>query len=95
MYQRGKFQVVVYSVIFTNKAQQDAKKLQERQKTKVKKLIEIMKINPFQSPPSFEKLRHDLEGKFSRRIDIHNRLVYEVLTEEKIIKILRMWTHYE
>ncbi len=87
--------MVVYSVVFTKRAQQDAKKLQERQKEKVKKLIELMKINPFQNPPSYEKLKHDLEGKYSRRIDIHNRLVYEIHTEEKIIKIIRMWTHYE
>ncbi len=69
--------------------------MQERQKEKAKKLIALIKENPFKSPPPFEKLKNDLEGKFSRRIDIHNRLVYEVLQEERIIKILRMWTHYE
>jgi len=87
--------VVAFKVVFTKKAQQDAKKLQDRQKEKVKQLLEFMKINPYQNPPQYEKLKNDLEGKYSRRIDIHNRLVYEICKEEKIIKILRMWTHYE
>ncbi len=69
--------------------------MQERQKEKAKKLITLLKENPFQSPPPFEKLKNDLEGKYSRRIDIYNRLVYEVLQEKRIVKILRMWTHYE
>lgn len=87
--------MVVYTVVFTKKAQQDAKKLQERQKEKIQKLLELMKNNPYQNPPPYEKLKNNLEGKYSRRIDIHNRLVYEIYTEEKVIKILRMWTHYE
>ena len=87
--------MVAYQIVFTNKAQQDAKKLQERQKEKIKKLLDIMRVNPYQNPPPYEKLKSDLEGKYSRRIDIHNRLVYEVHKDEHIIKILRMWTHYE
>ena len=87
--------MVAYTILFSKQAQQDAKKMQERQKEKAKKLIELLKENPFQNPPSYEKLKFDLEGKYSRRIDIHNSLVYEVDTEEKIVKILRMWTHYE
>lgn len=87
--------MVIYKVVFTNKAQQDAKKMQQRQKEKAKQLIELIKINPFQNPPPYEKLKSDLEGKDSRRIDIHNRLVYEVYKDEKVIKILRMWTHYD
>lgn len=87
--------MVIYKVVFTKKAQQDAKKLHEGQKEKVKRFLEMMKTNPFQNPPPYEKLKNDLEGKYSRRIDIHNRLVYEVLKKEKVIKIIRMWTHYE
>lgn len=85
----------MYKVVFTKKAQQDAKKMQQRQKEKVKQLIELIKIHPFQNPPPYEKLRNDLEGMYSRRIDIHNRLVYEVYKDERIVKVLRMWTHYE
>lgn len=87
--------MVAYTIYFSKQAQQDAKKMQTRQKEKAKKLIELLKENPFQNPPPYEKLKFDLEGKYSRRIDIHNRLVYEVDTDEKIVKILRMWTHYE
>lgn len=87
--------MVGYTILFSRQAQQDAQKMQERQKEKAKKLIELLKENPFQNPPPYEKLKFDLEGKHSRRIDIHNRLVYEVDTEKKIVKILRMWTHYE
>lgn len=85
----------MYKIVFTTKAQQDAKKLQKRQKEKVQRFLDFMKNNPYQNPPPYEKLKHDLEGKYSRRIDIHNRLLYEVYEEEKVIKILRMWTHYE
>lgn len=63
--------------------------------TKAKMLIELVKINPYQSPPPFEKLKGDLKGAFSRRINIHNRMVYEIIQEEKIVKILKLWTHYE
>lgn len=87
--------MVGYTILFSRQAQQDAQKMQERQKEKAKKLIELLKENPFQNPPPYEKLKFDLDGKHSRRIDIHNRLVYEVDTEKKIVKILRMWTHYE
>lgn len=87
--------MVAYRLFFTKKAQQDAKKMSERQKEKVKKLLEVIKNNPYQNPPPYEKLKCDLEGMLSRRIDIHNRLVYSVDKGEKAIKILRMWTHYE
>lgn len=87
--------MVGYKVVFTKKAQQDAKKLQERQKEKVQRILSFMKINPYQNPPPYEKLKNDLEGRYSRRIDIHNRLLYEVHKEENMIKILRMWTYYE
>ena len=69
--------------------------MQERQKEKAKKLIGLLKENPFQNPPPYEKLKFDLEGKYSRHIDIRNRLVYEVDIQAKTVKILRMRTHYE
>lgn len=87
--------MVAYTIYFSKQAQQDAKKMQERQKEKAKKLIGLLKENPFQNPPPYEKLKFDLEGKYSRRIDIRNRLVYEVDIQAKTVKILRMRTHYE
>lgn len=62
---------------------------------KAKKLIEMIKLNPYATPPSYEKLVGDLAGAYSRRINIQHRLVYSVYEEEKTIKIIRMWTHYE
>lgn len=87
--------MVAYTIYFSKQVQQDVKKMQARQKEKAKKLIELLKENPFQNPPPYEKLKFDLEGKYSRRIDIHNRLVYEVDIQAKAVKILRMWIHYE
>ncbi|MFG6359231.1 Txe/YoeB family addiction module toxin [Taurinivorans muris] len=87
--------MVAYTIYFSKQAQQDAKKMQERQKEKAKKLIGLLKENPFQNPPPYEKLKFDLEGKYSRHIDIRNRLVYEVDIQAKTVKILRMRTHYE
>lgn len=87
--------MVTYTIYFSKQAQQDAKKMQVRQKEKAKKLIELLKENPFRNPPPYEKLKFDLDGKYSRRIDIHNSLVYEVDAQNKTVKILRMWTHYE
>lgn len=87
--------MVTYTIYFSKQAQQDAKKMQTRQKEKAKKLIELLKENPFQNPPPYEKLKFDLEGKYSRRIDIYNRLVYEIDVQNKTVKILKMWTHYE
>ena len=87
--------MVAYTIYFSKQAQQDAKKMQERQKEKAKKLIGLLKKNPFQNPPPHEKLKFDLEGKYSRRIDIRNRLVYEVDIQAKTVKILRMRTPYE
>jgi len=62
---------------------------------KAKRLVEIIKVNPYQNPPPYEKLSGDLQGHLSRRINVQHRLVYEVLEDEKIIKVRRMWTHYE
>ena len=88
--------MVVYNVKYTKQAVKDIEKLKNAKlDIKAKKLIDIIKINPFQNPPPYEKLTGDLSGAYSRRINIKHRLVYEVLEEEKIIKIIRMWTHYE
>ena len=85
-----------YWVVFTKQAQKDAKKISASGlKTKVGQLIEILRDNPYQTPPSYEKLVGDLAGACSRRINIQHRLVYEIIEDEKIVKIIRMWTHYE
>ncbi len=87
---------MIWRVVFTKQDQKDAKKISSSGlKEKVSALIDILKENPFQSPPPYEKLVGDLSGAYSRRINIQHRLVYQVLSEEKIVKILRMWTHYE
>ena len=80
---------------FTKLAQKDAKKIASAGlKSKVQKLLEILKDNPFTNPPSYEKLRGDLKGAYSRRINVQHRLVYEVIDSEHIVKIIRMWSHY-
>ena len=85
-----------WQVVFTSQAAKDAKKLKRSGlKPKAEALLEILRLDPFQSPPPFEKLVGDLAGAFSRRINIHHRLVYQVLRRERIVKVLRMWTHYE
>ena len=85
-----------WRVIYTKHAQKDAKKIaQSNLKKKTIELISLLEQDPFQNPPQFEKLVGDLEGAYSRRINIQHRLVYQVLTEEHIVKVLRMWTHYE
>ena len=85
-----------WRVVYTRHAQKDAKKIaQSNLKKKTTELISLLEQDPFQNPPQFEKLVGDLEGAYSRRINIQHRLVYQVLTEERIVKVLRMWTHYE
>jgi toxin YoeB len=85
---------VNYKIFYTKQALKDAKKIkQARLKDKVVDLIEILKTDPFKPP--FEKLLGDLSGAYSRRINIQHRLVYQVLIKERIVKIIRMWTHYE
>jgi Txe/YoeB family toxin of toxin-antitoxin system len=87
---------VSWRVVYSKHAQKDAKKLaQSKLKDKAKRLLVLLAEDPFQNPPPFEKLVGDLEGAFSRRINIHHRLVYQVLEKERIVKVLRMWTHYE
>ena len=85
-----------WQVVFTKQAQKDAKKLASSGlKRKALSLIEILKENPYQVPPPYEKLIGDLLGAYSRRINIQHRIVYQILREKKVVKVLRMWTHYE
>jgi len=87
---------VSWKLVFTKQAQKDAKKLSASGlKNKAQKLLEIIKENPFQNPPPYEKLVGDLSGAYSRRINIQHRLVYQLLEGNKIVKVLRMWSHYE
>ncbi len=85
-----------WAVVFTKHAQKDAKKIASSNlKPQAQRLLDILARNPFQNPPPHEKLVGDLAGAFSRRINIQHRLVYQVLEEERIVKVLRLWTHYE
>lgn len=85
-----------WRVVYTTHAQKDAKKIaQSNLKKKTIELISLLEQDPFQNPPQFERLVGDLEGAYSRRINIQHRLVNQVLTEEHTVKVLRMWTHYE
>ena len=87
---------MAWQVLFTKPAQKDAKKIAAaglRDKAEV--LLKILAVNPLQNPPPYEKLLGDLAGAYSRRINIQHRLVYQVLKQEKVVKVLRMWTHYE
>lgn len=88
--------MVGFKVKFTKQAVKDLEYLKAANLSKkAKKLVDIMKENPYQNPPPYEKLIGDLDGMYSRRINIQHRLIYEVDNEEKIIKIIRMWKHYE
>ena len=84
-----------WEVIFTKQAQKDARNLASASlKDKAQNLINILKENPYQNPPPYEKLIGDLLGAYSRRINIQHRLVYQVYENENIVKVLRLWTHY-
>ncbi len=84
-----------WKIVFTKKAQKDAKKLSTSGlKSKAEEIIDILKTNPYQTPPSYEKLVGDLSGAYSRRLNIQHRIVYQVINADKIVKVLRMWTHY-
>ena len=86
----------MWRIVFTKQAQKDAKKLASGGlRPKAEKLLDILRETPYQTPPPFEKLLGDLSGAYSRRINIQHRLVYQVLAEEKVVKVIRMWTHYE
>ena len=85
-----------WQLVFTQQAQKDAKKLvRAGLKPKAQKLLDVLSKNPYQTPPFYEKLLGDLDGAYSRRINIQHRLVYQILRNSKTVKILRMWTHYE
>jgi Txe/YoeB family toxin of toxin-antitoxin system len=88
--------VVTWRLVYTRQAQKDARRLAEAGlKDKAVAPLEILEANPFQSPPPFEKLVGDLAGAYSRRINIQHRLVVQVLEEERIVKVIRLWSHYE
>ena len=86
----------MWTIKYSKQAVKDSKKIEQSNlKQSVENLLEVLKENPFQNPPPYEKLIGDLTGKDSRRINIQHRLVYEVFEERKIVRVLRMWTHYE
>ena len=88
--------MVKWKLVYTRQAQQDAKKLSlSGLRPKAEALLKILEENPFQAPPPFEKLVGDIEGAYSRRINIQHRLVCQVLWKLKTVKVIRLWTHYE
>ena len=88
--------MVKWTLIYTKQAQKDAKKVSSSGlRDNAERLLAIIADNPFQIPPPYEKLLGDLSGAFSRRINIKHRLVYQVLSETRTVKVIRMWTHYE
>ena len=86
----------MWELRYTNQAKKDASRLASSGlKQKAQELLDIVGNNPYQNPPPYEKLVGDLSGAYSRRINIQHRLVYQVLEKEQVVKVLRMWTHYE
>jgi Txe/YoeB family toxin of toxin-antitoxin system len=87
--------MVKYKLVYTKQAQKDAKKISRSHlKQKAIELLEILQEDPTKKPPEYEALVGDLEGSYSRRINIQHRIIYQILENEKVVKILRMWTHY-
>lgn len=87
---------MTWRLVYTRHAQKDARKLAKcNLKERALSLLNLLEEDPFQTPPPFEKLVGDLSGAYSRRINIQHRLVYQVLAEERVVKVIRMWTHYE
>ena len=87
---------MTWQLAYTKQAQKDAKKLAEAGlKQKALELLAILVFNPYQNSPPFEKLVGDLNGAYSRRINIQHRLIYQVLDKERVVKVLRLWSHYE
>ena len=85
-----------WSIVYTRQARKDARKIASSNlKSQTQRLLDLIARNPFQNPPPYEKLVGDLAGAYSRRINIQHRLVYQVYTAERTVKVLRMWTHYE
>jgi len=88
--------MVTWRLVYTRQAQKDARKLlSSGLKDKAEQLLDILREDPYRTPPPFEKLVGDLSGAYSRRINIQHRLVYQILEEERVVKVIRMWTHYE
>ncbi|MBI5594843.1 MAG: Txe/YoeB family addiction module toxin [Elusimicrobia bacterium] len=88
--------MVVWRLVYTREAQTDAKKLSSAGlRPKAEELLAVLEKNPFQNPPPFGNLVGDLAGAYSRRINIHHRLVYQVIKNERVVKVIRMWAHYE
>jgi len=93
---RERTPLVKWELVFTKQAQKDSKKnAAAGLRDKTERLLDLLRKNPFQTPPPYEKLIGDLAGAYPRRINIQHRLVYQVLEQEKIVKVLRMWTHYD
>lgn len=87
---------MTWTLVYTKQAQKDAKKLASSGlKPKAQELLALVVENPYRTPPPFEKLIADLAGAYSRRINIQHRLVYQVLEDERVVKVLRLWSHYE
>ena len=87
---------MTWRLVYTKAAQKDAKNLAAAGlKNKAQELLGVLETNPYRTPPPFEKLVGDLSGAYSRRINIQHRLVYQVLDDERVVKVLRMWSHYE
>lgn len=85
-----------WQLVFTKQAQKDAKKIsQSGLKPEASRLLDVLRADPFQNPPPYEKLMGDLSGAYSRRINIQHRLIYQVLKDIHTVKIIRLWTHYE
>jgi toxin YoeB len=88
--------MVTWQLVYTRQSGKDAKKLSSAGlREKAETILAVLQENPFQNPPPFEKLVGDLEGAYSRRLNIQHRVVYQVMKAEKVVKILRMWSHYE
>ena len=88
--------MVSWEIVYAKQAMKDAKKLAANGlKSKAQELLAVLASDPFQNPPPFERLVGDLAGAYSRRINIQHRIVYEVFSKEKTVRVLRMWTHYE
>ena len=88
--------MVSWRLVYTSQARRDARKLAKSGlREKAEELLDILRADPYQTPPPFESLRGDLKGALSRRINIQHRLVYQVLEDVRTVKVIRMWTHYE